>query len=220
MAEPIVDLRDALGAAAEPRPPAPDFAARLRAELVDGDETFDELVVPLLRAPRPHRAPVLAAAAVIAVIAVAIGVVLIGGGNQAVETAPAAQPAPTGRARDLDGGRAACELFRATAFAPRQRSQVVGAGNADTLPTVEAARDAATQLQAAASTLRTSLRSAGLESRRVADALDRLDSWVLTSLKSSGRGNLTTATGNLAAVDDQLVQLNNALTLQGLGGCT
>lgn len=221
MTDHLGDFRSALALAETPRPPAPEFEARLLHELLHLDEATVTELVPAVRRSRerPPRSLLVATAAA-AVAAVVIGLIAWQRGDTPLATTPASQPPSTLPTPDIAAGRRACATFRSTAFAPLSRNDVIRLGNAEVLPSATDITNAVTRLGAAHEDLSASLKAAGFHRDTVRRPLDRIGSRLRQAANYVDRGLLDDARDGLRAIDDQLVNLNVALGSLGLDGCT
>lgn len=208
------ELRDLFAGLDDPVAPRPEFSERLRAEL------FTDTVLGR-EEPRstPSKFGWLAGVAA-AVIAIGmLSVLLNRGGEPTLDQRPA-EEVPTTIALDTARVSEACRTFRASAFTPRTRDEVLGPRNSEHLVSFEAAQAASRQLRTALITLSADLSGGGLRSPQfdteLATAISRLDRIISPEPEDA---NLPKASWLLTIVDQVLVRAQTALAAEGLGVC-
>jgi hypothetical protein len=208
------DFRDLLVGLDDPVAPRPEFSERLRAELftdtiLDQDEPRS----------KPSKFGWIAGVAA-AVIAIGmISVLLNRGAEPALDPRPADE-VPTTLTVDTARVSDACRAFRASAFTPRTRDELLGPRNSEHLTTMDAAQEASRQLRAALLTLSADLATAGVRAPQfdteLAQAINRLDRIITPEPEDA---NLPKASWLLTIVDQVLVRAQTALATEGLGAC-
>lgn len=208
------ELRELLTGLDDPATPRAEFAERLRSEL------FTEEVLEQGE-PRPRtRKAVWFAGVAAAVVAIGlISVLLSRGGEPALDPAPA-EEVPTTRSVDAARVSEACQQFRASAFVPRTRDEVLGPRNGEHLTSLGVAQDSGRQLRTALLALSAELSTAGVRAPQfdteLNQAINRLDRIITPDQFDN---NLPKMLWLFTIVDQFLVRAQTALAAEGVGAC-